>query len=256
MHEGVAVSRRYQGVAGGPDHLEYVQSRAVLFHPPELLVHPRLQGVGPVVGIGRVYEGDQLGTVEHLGGGGLQGTLLPVRADLAGFSATLTGLIMSSFYFGFLFGSLATPRIVAQVGHVRVFAALAAHVWETSRSGLAQLPVFAEWHPGDYPEVGHYRVETDSSGSGLLPGDRLIRIGERDLRGVGHVGFDAIGLARTSPGSPVELEFERQGLRQVVPLEARPHVRPWSRVPILLLIPAVCVLLLLRAPSGNCSAGR
>ncbi len=59
-------------------------------------------------------------------GDGLQGTLLAVRADQEGFSASTTGLIMSSFYFGFLGGSLMTPKIVVRVGHIRVFAALAA----------------------------------------------------------------------------------------------------------------------------------
>jgi len=59
-------------------------------------------------------------------GDGLQGTLLAVRADQEGYSATITGMIMSSFYIGFLSGSILTPRIMVQVGHVRVFAALAA----------------------------------------------------------------------------------------------------------------------------------
>jgi len=59
-------------------------------------------------------------------GDGLQGTLLAVRADQEGFTATLTGLVMSSFFVGFLLGSITTPRITANVGHIRVFAALAA----------------------------------------------------------------------------------------------------------------------------------
>jgi len=59
-------------------------------------------------------------------GDGLQGTLLPIRADLEGFSATLTGLIMSTFYLGFLLGSILSPKITARVGHIRVFAAFAA----------------------------------------------------------------------------------------------------------------------------------
>ncbi len=59
-------------------------------------------------------------------GDGLQGTLLAIRADLEGFSATLTGLVMSTFYLGFLLGSLLTPRITIKVGHIRVFAAFAA----------------------------------------------------------------------------------------------------------------------------------
>ncbi len=59
-------------------------------------------------------------------GDGLQGTLLSVRANLEGFSATLTGLVMSTFYLGFLLGSIMTPRITIKVGHIRVFAAYAA----------------------------------------------------------------------------------------------------------------------------------
>jgi MFS family permease len=59
-------------------------------------------------------------------GDGLQGTLLAVRADLEGFSTTLTGLVMSTFYVGFLLGSIMTPGITAKVGHIRVFAAFAA----------------------------------------------------------------------------------------------------------------------------------
>jgi signal transduction histidine kinase len=125
----------------------------------------------------------------------------------------------------------------------------AAHVEETARTGLAQLPVFARWNPGDYPQVGGYRLETDSSSSGLEVGDRLIRLGDRDLRGVGYLGFDAIGLARTTPGHPVEIVVERRGERRSLRIEARPHAQRWSRIPILLLIPTVCVLLLLRAPS-------
>jgi len=58
-------------------------------------------------------------------GNGLQGTLLGVRASLEAFPTTVTGLLMSAFYFGFLAGSLLAPRMVVRVGHVRVFAALA-----------------------------------------------------------------------------------------------------------------------------------
>ncbi len=59
-------------------------------------------------------------------GDGLQGTLLAVRADQEGFPTTVTGLIMSSFYVGFLSGSVLTPKVMVQVGHIRTFAALAA----------------------------------------------------------------------------------------------------------------------------------
>ena len=56
---------------------------------------------------------------------GLQATLLGVRAGREGFATEVTGLIMSGYFAGFLVGSVAVPRLVAQVGHVRVFAALA-----------------------------------------------------------------------------------------------------------------------------------
>jgi MFS family permease len=58
-------------------------------------------------------------------GNGLQGTLLGVRASIEGFSVLTTGLIMSSYYFGFLMGSFQVPKFISKVGHIRVFAALA-----------------------------------------------------------------------------------------------------------------------------------
>ncbi len=59
-------------------------------------------------------------------GSGLQSSLLGVRATIEGFSPTITGLIMSCYYVGYLFGTVATPRMVRRVGHIRAFAALAA----------------------------------------------------------------------------------------------------------------------------------
>ena len=66
-----------------------------------------------------------LGMAFLMTGNGLQGSLLGVRASLEAFPTTVTGLLMSAFYFGFLAGSILAPRLVIRVGHVRVFAALA-----------------------------------------------------------------------------------------------------------------------------------
>lgn len=66
-----------------------------------------------------------LGILLLLAGNGLQGTLLGVVAEDTGFSSTITGLVMTSFYVGFLFGSAGAERLIARVGHVRTFAALA-----------------------------------------------------------------------------------------------------------------------------------
>ncbi len=66
-----------------------------------------------------------LGVALLMVGNGLQGTLLGVRASFEGFPTAITGILMSGYFAGFLGGSLLTPKLVARVGHVRVFAALA-----------------------------------------------------------------------------------------------------------------------------------
>jgi MFS family permease len=66
-----------------------------------------------------------LGIALMMLGNGLQGSLLGIRASLEGFPTTVTGILMSGYYTGFLVGSVLAPKLVARVGHVRVFAALA-----------------------------------------------------------------------------------------------------------------------------------
>ncbi len=57
-------------------------------------------------------------------GSGLQGSLLGVRAEGAGFGATTTGLVLGVYYVGYVLGSSWTPGLIRSVGHIRVFAAL------------------------------------------------------------------------------------------------------------------------------------
>lgn len=59
-------------------------------------------------------------------GNGLQGTVLPIRADIDGFSAIEIGGIGAAYYFGFTIGCIAGPFAIKRVGHIRAFAALAA----------------------------------------------------------------------------------------------------------------------------------
>lgn len=67
-----------------------------------------------------------LATAILLIGNGLQGTLVPVRADIEHFAATTLGIIGSVYFLGFMAGCLATPHIVRRAGHIRSFAALGA----------------------------------------------------------------------------------------------------------------------------------
>jgi MFS family permease len=59
-------------------------------------------------------------------GAGLQSTLLGLRATLEGFPTLVTGVIMSCYYVGYVLGTVVAPPLLRQVGHIRVFAALAA----------------------------------------------------------------------------------------------------------------------------------
>jgi MFS family permease len=59
-------------------------------------------------------------------GAGLQGTEISLRATLEGFPAPVTGVIMSCYYIGYMVGTAGAPRLVRRVGHIRVFAAMAA----------------------------------------------------------------------------------------------------------------------------------
>lgn len=58
-------------------------------------------------------------------GNGLQGTLLGLRANIEEFPVYVTGIIMSLYYIGFVIGCGTVPNMVASVGHIRVFAAMA-----------------------------------------------------------------------------------------------------------------------------------
>jgi MFS family permease len=55
----------------------------------------------------------------------LQSSLIGIRASIESFNTTATGLIMSAYYLGFIIGSLLVPNWVKNVGHIRVFAAVA-----------------------------------------------------------------------------------------------------------------------------------
>jgi MFS family permease len=69
-----------------------------------------------------------LGMLLLLVGNGLQGTLLGIRGAIEGYDAATMSLVMSAYYVGFLLGSQRATAMIARVGHVRVFAALASTI--------------------------------------------------------------------------------------------------------------------------------
>ena len=56
---------------------------------------------------------------------GFQGSLLGVRAVKEEFSITATGFMMSGYFVGYFLGAITIPRLISQVGHIRIYAAFA-----------------------------------------------------------------------------------------------------------------------------------
>ena len=59
-------------------------------------------------------------------GNGILVFLLGVRASSAGFTTTISGLMMGGYFVGFFGGSHLVPKILQEVGHIRTFGALSA----------------------------------------------------------------------------------------------------------------------------------
>ncbi|MCC5795922.1 MAG: MFS transporter [Methylophaga sp.] len=55
-------------------------------------------------------------------GNGLINTLLTLRGVSEGFSSAVLGLVMSSFFVGFICGTWVSPRLIKRMGHIRTFA--------------------------------------------------------------------------------------------------------------------------------------
>lgn len=67
-----------------------------------------------------------LGSAFLLFAGGINGLILPVRGSQEGFSSFSLGLLGTGWAIGYVSGCLLTPRLVANVGHIRAFSAMAA----------------------------------------------------------------------------------------------------------------------------------
>ena len=56
---------------------------------------------------------------------GLFGTFISLRVALEDFDATMSGLVLSSYFAGFTVGAVRCGRIIERIGHIRVYAAFA-----------------------------------------------------------------------------------------------------------------------------------
>lgn len=87
-----------------------------------------------------------LGIVLIMLGNGMHFTLIGVRGDIEGFSATELAIITSGYFIGFLSGARISPIMIRRVGHIRVFAALGSFM----SAALITFPLITEpwaWTP-------------------------------------------------------------------------------------------------------------
>ena len=78
-------------------------------------------------------------------GNGLQGTLLPVRAQLEFYSALEIGVLGSSYFLGFAAGCYFGPYVVRRVGHIRTFTAMVALASTVALAHALILSPYAWW---------------------------------------------------------------------------------------------------------------
>ena len=126
----------------------------------------------------------------------------------------------------------------------------ALHVRQVVLTGLAEPPVYA-WasrEPDGFPIVGAFRPELHADSVGLQIGDRLVRVGDVDLRGAGYLRFYAATLAQADDSLRVPVVFERDGERRTLMLALRRPAIAWYWFPALLGTAVTAVLVLLRAP--------
>jgi MFS family permease len=57
-------------------------------------------------------------------GNGLQGTLLPIRGNMDGFTPIELGLLGTAYFLGFAFGCVQGPLLVRRSGHIRAYLAM------------------------------------------------------------------------------------------------------------------------------------
>lgn len=82
-----------------------------------------------------------LGVMLLMVGNGMQGSLLGIRGTIEGFKTFELSVVMSSYFAGFLVGSLLVPDMLRRVGHVRVFSALGSVI----SAVLVLYPVAPDW---------------------------------------------------------------------------------------------------------------
>ena len=147
-------------------------------------------------------------------------------------------------------GSRLVWLLIAGVG--LFVTALALYAREELRGGpwRSHVLVAGAEAPATYPRVVRFLPGYDAAASRLLPGDRLVRAGARDLRGAAAWTVYTDLYAAAGPHGEVEVEALREGVH-LVSLEALPAESHVMRDALLgVAFAATALLLLRRAPNA------
>ncbi len=125
---------------------------------------------------------------------------------------------------------------------------LALHVDAIRRGGLREPAVMVESAGSGPPRVTSYRLDLDREQAGLQIGDRVLRIGSRDARGLGPFTFLAASVAEADGATQVPVEIERGGARRGVGVRLVGPEVPWARIPSTIVFLLTALVVLLRAP--------
>jgi hypothetical protein len=112
------------------------------------------------------------------------------------------------------------------------------HVKQAATGRLAWVPVYvsAPADGEDYPAVKAFWPGSDADTFGLAVGDRLQRVGDIDLYGVGPFGFVARVHEATAkiPDLQVRLDYQRNGVTGQTLMALIPVAYPWRILPVTL----------------------
>ena len=110
--------------------------------------------------------------------------------------------------------------------------------------------IYVSVAPDGYPVVTGFVSYLDAESSGLRTGDRLLRVGDADLRGTGLIGFFAHFVQQTGLDRRVAVSYARGGETGEVTLPVGSHRIFAPQLIVSLLCMAVAVILLVRAPAS------
>jgi len=123
------------------------------------------------------------------------------------------------------------------------------------RGRVADIPldVSVPHGPDDYPAlVGFWGgVSREGPWEGLEVGDRLLKVGRAELRGVWPIGFHARVYEQTDASLHLPITFIRAGRRHETILSLKRHSFPWVRAVINVSFVGFAILLILRRPNSR-----